>query len=418
MVPVLDLEFVRQNFQAFTSEQYPSDTFFENAGGSYACKQVVDKLTYCYNNTKVQPYGFYKASKTLGEMMDHSRQRWAQALGVQTDQILFGPSTSMNTYVIAQAFAQTFIPGDEVIITNQDHEANSGAIRRAAEAQSCSVRVWQVNPETGLLDIADLVELINDRTKVLCFAHCSNIIGVENDVKAITALARAAGVRTVVDGVSFAPHGFSNIRELGADIYLFSLYKTYSVHQGLIVAQNNVLDDIPHQGHWFNSKFDAKHLTPAGPDHVQEAASCAVLDYVEASAKHHEISFDSLASAVKQTNEQWQRQESAQLTQVAQAIEANGRIHPIGPLSHPTGLHRCPTVAFVVENRKSAEVAAEMVSKGIQCGAGHFYAKNLLNAVRVNGEQIDSDDGVVRTSWVHYTSQSDIDRLCEVLEQL
>lgn len=418
MAAPLDLDFVRSNFPAFSRLEFQSDAFFENAGGSYACRHTVENLTRYYETMKVQPYGRYDSSAAAGQQMDLSRQRWAQALGVETDEVLFGPSTSMNTYVIASAWAQVLIPGDEVIITNQDHEANSGAMRRGAQSSGAKVRIWQVDPVTGLLNIDDLKELLNDRTKVVCFAHCSNIVGVENDVRTITKLAHAVGARTIVDGVSFAPHGFADIADLGADIYLFSLYKTYSVHQGLIVARNGVLDELPHQGHWFNSKYAAKHLTPAGPDHAQEASAGAVLDYVEDSAQHHGLDPVDLRDAVEKTTEQWQYQESKQLEQVAAVIEANVRISTIGPLQHPSGLHRCPTLAFVVRDRTSAEVAAELVSKGIQCGSGHFYAKNLLDAIRIDSKPIDSDDGVVRCSWVHYTSQADIDRLCEKLAEL
>lgn len=411
----LDIDFVRAQFPAFSASKFSSDAFFENAGGSYACGATIDALCDYYVNTKVQPYHLYESATHAGSQMDHSRRRWAQALGVQTDEVLFGPSTSINTYVIAQAFGQILKPGDEVIVTNQDHEANSGSMRRFAERAGATVRLWQINPDTALLELDALEELLNENTKVVCFPHCSNIVGVENDVKAIVAAAHRVGARTVVDGVSFAPHGFSNVADLGADIYLFSLYKTFSVHQGLIVARNGVLDVLPHQGHWFNAAFAAKHLTPAGPDHAQEAAAGAVLDYVEASAKHHGLQVAGLADAVAQSAKQWQAREDSQVAHVANALRDKAAISVIGPLEHPGGGHRCPTIAFVVKNKTSTEAARELIGKGIQCGCGHFYAKNLLDAVRVEGQPIDSDEGVVRLSWVHYTSDTDIDRLVEAI---
>ncbi|MCP5117923.1 MAG: aminotransferase class V-fold PLP-dependent enzyme, partial [bacterium] len=127
-LPELDTAFVRSHFPAFDLPEVKGWRFFENAGGSYACRQTIDALTNYYTATKVQPYGRYPASVAAGEQMDRSHDRWASALGVAVDEVHFGPSTSMNTYVLARAFADTLGPGDEVIVTNQDHEANTGAV--------------------------------------------------------------------------------------------------------------------------------------------------------------------------------------------------------------------------------------------------------------------------------------------------
>ena len=122
--------------------------------------------------------------------MDHSYARWAQALGVSDTEIVFGPSTSMNTYVLAKAFGETLQPGDEVIVTNQDHEANTGATRRMVDAAGATLREWKVDATTGELHIADLENLLSSATKLVAFPHCSNIVGAENNVAEICALAK------------------------------------------------------------------------------------------------------------------------------------------------------------------------------------------------------------------------------------
>ena len=139
---MLDLELVRSHFPAFDNGKEPR--FFENAGGSFACRQTVDALYRFYTETKVQPYAAYPESATAGELMDYAHARWAQALGVSDTEIVFGPSTSMNTYVLAKAFGETLQPGDEVIVTNQDHEANTGATRRMVDAAGATLREWKV----------------------------------------------------------------------------------------------------------------------------------------------------------------------------------------------------------------------------------------------------------------------------------
>jgi selenocysteine lyase/cysteine desulfurase len=409
----LDTEFVRSRFPAFSSGSLADWRFFENAGGSYACGHTIDALTRYYIETKVQPYGAYPASATAGAQMDRSHARWAEALGVERAEVHFGPSSSMNTYVLAQAISRTLRPGDEVVVTNQDHEANTGAIRRAAQSAGATTVEWQVDPDSGLLDQEGLGALLSSRTRVVTFPHASNIVGQENDVQLLTAMAHEAGARVIVDGVSFAPHTFPNLDELNPDVYLFSLYKTYSVHQGLMVVRNGWIDELPNQGHFFNESLPDKRLTPAGPDHGQIAAAGAVLDYVEELAAHHSTQEMSLREATDYVSALWRRHETALLEPMLERLRADTRLRVLGPDTTDAvpGLHRCPTVAIVPIDRQPADVAASLVAAGIMPGVGHFYAKRLVEALG-----IDSDFGTVRLSFVHYTSMADVERMGDALE--
>src|SRR5690242_6681038 len=236
MSQTLDLDFVRSQFPAFAQPSLADKAFFENAGGSYPCEQVVSRLHEYYLRLKVQPYYAWDASTEAGEWMDASRIELARYLGVSSDEVHFGPSTSQNTYVLAQAFAKLLKPGDEVIVTDQDHEANTGVWRRL-QSQGMVIKDWRVDPSTGALDVSRLEKLFTERTRLLAFPHASNVVAHINPVAQICAKARAAGVTTVVDGVSWAPHGLPDVQELGADVYLFSLYKTYGTHQGLMVTR-------------------------------------------------------------------------------------------------------------------------------------------------------------------------------------
>ncbi|HEX5784237.1 MAG TPA: aminotransferase class V-fold PLP-dependent enzyme, partial [Burkholderiaceae bacterium] len=148
MTVTLDTEFVRQQFPAFQEPSLAGQAFFDNAGGSYACQQVINRLTRYYRETKLQPYGVHPASQAAGQAMDSAHERLAAYLGVRPEEVHLGPSTSQNTYVLAQAFAQRLQPGDEIIVTNQDHEANSGVWRRLAR-QGIVVKEWTMDPTTG-----------------------------------------------------------------------------------------------------------------------------------------------------------------------------------------------------------------------------------------------------------------------------
>ncbi|HYC08605.1 MAG TPA: aminotransferase class V-fold PLP-dependent enzyme, partial [Steroidobacteraceae bacterium] len=282
----LDLGFVRRQFPAFAEPSLARQAFFENAGGSYPCAPVVNRLTEYYRRLKVQPYYAFPASTEAGEWMDAARERLAEYLGVSAPEVHFGPSTSQNTYVLAQAFRALLQPGDEIIVTNQDHEANSGSWRRLA-AHGVVVREWRVDPQSGVLDEGQLERLLSERTRLLTFPHASNVVAHINPVSRIAARARRAGIITVVDGVAWAPHGLPDVAKLGVDVYLFSLYKTYGPHQGLMVVRSELLERLANQGHYFNEADGAKRLVPAGPDHAQVAAARGIAEYFDALDAHH-----------------------------------------------------------------------------------------------------------------------------------
>ena len=266
-----DLAFVRRQFPAFGEPSLQGFAHFENAGGSYACRQAIDRLDRFYRETKVQPYYAFEPSRRGGELMDRAKQRMAAWLNVGADELHFGPSTSANSYVLAQALRQHLEPGDEVIVTNQDHEANVGAWRRLADS-GITVREWRVDPETGELAPADLEALLGERTRAVAFTHCSNVVASINPVRELCDRIRAAGAIAIVDGVSFAPHGLPDIPELGADVYFFSLYKVYGPHLGVMVLRRELNRDLPYQGHFFNEGKPGYRFTPAGPDHAAAQA--------------------------------------------------------------------------------------------------------------------------------------------------
>jgi len=404
----LDTEFVRSQFPAFAEPVLQGQAFFENAGGSYTCGAVIDRLTRFYTQRKVQPYAPYAASTLGGEEMDEARSRMAAILGVDGDELSFGPSTTQNTYVLAQAFGQMMQPGEAIIVTNQDHEANTGPWRRLAD-RGIEVREWGIDPETGHLNPADLEDLLDEKVRLVCFPHCSNVVGEINPVTEITALAHAAGAFVCVDGVSYAPHGFVDVGALGPDIYLFSAYKTYGPHQGLMVIRRALGELLPNQGHYFNADTLYKRFTPAGPDHAQIAACAGMADYIDALYAHHGGGNVNAAARGTAVHDLMRNHETQLLQQLLDAVKDRNSVRLIGP--QDAGL-RAPTVALAL-NRPGLDVARDLADKGIMAGGGDFYAVRALKAMGVDVEK-----GVLRLSFTHYTSQDEIDQLLNALDDV
>ncbi|MBO9476980.1 aminotransferase class V-fold PLP-dependent enzyme [Shimia sp. R11_0] len=403
---MLDMDFVRGMFPAFSEPSLEGQAFFENAGGSYTCAPVIDRLTRYYKERKVQPYAPYAASQLAGAEMDEARARLAALMGVAPQDVSFGPSTTQNTYVLAQAFRQWMDPGDAIIVTNQDHEANSGPWRRLAE-DGIEVREWQIDPETGHLDVEALNTLLDDRVRLVCFPHCSNVVGEINPVAKITAAAHAAGAFVCVDGVSYAPHGLPDLGALGADIYLFSAYKTYGPHQGIMVMRRNLAELLPNQGHYFNAGTPFKRFTPAGPDHAQVAACAGMADYIEDLARHHGLASNDPVGMGTAVHDLMRAHETELLQPVLDFARTRNSVRLLGPSD---ASERAPTVALAT-NVPGAALAEKLASHGIMAGGGDFYAIRALK-----GMNVDPDKGVLRLSFVHYTTQDEIDKLLTALD--
>jgi len=402
----LDMTWVRSRFPAFTAAPLRGQAFFENAGGSYTCQPVIDRLTRFYHERKVQPYAPYAAAQLGGAEMDEARQRLAQMLGVATHELSFGPSTTQNTYVLANAVRRWIKPGQSIIVTNQDHEANSGPWRRLAD-EGISIREWQIDPTTGSLLIDDLAAMLDENTALVCFPHCSNVVGEINDVAAITALAQSAGARVCVDGVSYAPHGLPDVGAMGCDAYVFSAYKTFGPHQGILVIREEWGMDLPNQGHHFNGDVLYKRFTPAGPDHAQIAASAGMADYFEAMSAHH--GGGAGHAAARHSHDLMRAQETAVMQPLLDYLAAKNTVRLLGPRDAEA---RAPTIAVELAG-PGEDAARALAAHGIMAGGGNFYAQRPLQALG-----IDTDKGVLRLSFVHYTTGQEVERLISALDQV
>lgn len=403
----IDLSFIRNQFPAFSEPSLEGQSFFDNAGGSYACQDVIDNMNRFYRQNKMQPYGAHPASRQGGEEMDHSHSEIAAYLGVSPEEVHLGPSSSQNIYVLAEAFANRLEAGDEIVVTNQDHEANNGVWRRLAK-RGIVIKEWQVNPNTGSLERSGLEALLSPRTKVVAFTHCSNILGEINPVREICEIVHATGAVAVVDGVSYAGHGFPDVNELGADIYLFSLYKTFGPHLGAMVIRRPLMDFLGNQAHYFNSAYLAKWFVPAGPDHAQVAAASGVTAYFDKVHAHHFPGAESSARAAN-IRKLFKDAEAALLPQLLDFCANDPRVRLLGPVDTK---NKAATVSLQTLKATPREVSERLAKKGIIAGASHFYAVRLLEALGVN-----PDDGVLRLSFVHYATPEELQQLIRALDE-
>ncbi len=407
----LDIDYVRSQFPAFKDPLSKDWSFFENAGGSYVPKNVIDKLTEFMTATKVQPYAEYPMSKIAGNNMDKATELFAKMINAKNNEILIGGSTSINLYVLSNALKKYLSPGDEVIVTNQDHEANISPWRRLSE-NGAKIVEWKFNLSNHELEISELEKLITSKTKILAVTHCSNIVGSINNLKKISDLAHKNNIIVIGDGVSYAPHGFPNVKELDVDFYTFSLYKTYGPHLALLYGKEEILIDLPNQNHEFLKNQYPYTINPGGPNHEELVSLIGIYEYYENLYKHH---FDDtnlgILQKIDKINNLISNHEEIIANPILDYINKREDLRLIGK-STIENKNRAPTISFTSKKKSSKEISNFLIKNKIATRNDNFYAWRCLNHLG-----IDNDDGVVRISLVHYNTKKETEKLIKVLEQ-
>ncbi len=408
----LDIDYVRSQFPAFEDELAKDWSFFENAGGSYVPKNVIDKLKEFMTSTKVQPYAEYPMSKIAGENMDKATDLFAKMINSKKNEILIGGSTSINLYVLSNALKKYINPGDEVIVTNQDHEANISPWRRYSE-NGAKIIEWQFNLKSHELEISKLKELINSKTKILAVTHCSNIVGSVNNLKEICEIAHENNIIVIGDGVSYAPHGFPDVKELGVDFYTFSLYKTYGPHLALLYGKEEILRELPNQNHEFLNGQYPYTINPGGPNHEELVSLIGIHEYFDNLYNHH-FKNDNLdiLKRIKKINNLISIHEETIANPILDYISSRDDFKLIGK-NRITNKDRAPTISFISNKKTSKEISQLMVKEKIATRNDNFYAWRCLKYL-----DIDPNDGVVRLSMTHYNSYKDTENVLSALEKI
>jgi cysteine desulfurase family protein (TIGR01976 family) len=410
---LLDLEFIRSQYPVFAEPETARWAMFENAGGSYVPQQVIDRLTQFFRYAKVQPYGMFDSSVAAGEAMDAGYACVADLINAAPDELTLGPSTTMNAYVLAQAFRSSLKPGDEIVVTNQDHEANIGCWRRLA-ADGAVIKEWQIDPQTGELSVEDLKRLVGERTRLVCFTLCSNIVGSMHDVAAVCDIAHRAGALAIGDGVSFAPHRVIDAGASGLDVYLFSTYKTFGTHVGVMWVRPSVFETLACQGHFFNDDKPRYRMNPTGPLHAEIAALAGIGAYIDAVYAHHfgDVAVDAHQKAVR-VFDLFADYEAKLANRVLDVLRQMPGARIIGRDTAEPG-RRAATISVVPDQMKPSEVVRQLVGRQLSVRNGHFYAYRCVKALGIE----DPEEGVIRISIVHYNSEEEVERLAEGLKGL
>lgn len=422
----LDVTFVRAQFpslQASGNAPAPAG-FFENAGGSFAPQAVIDRWVDYMKYYKAQPYGPYPAALRGAELIEQATIRMAEFIGADADEVVLGHSTTLNLAMLALALRPGLQAGDEIIVSQQDHESNVSPWRKLAEF-GVVIREWPLDPVTGLLSLETLAEMLNGKTRWVCFPHSSNIVGAVNDVAAAVQLAHAAGARVLVDGVSYAPHHAVDVKALGVDAYACSLYKIFGPHLGLLYVRRELHDALANQSLEFLPALYRKFTQPGAPNalrvklnpglvnHEEAVAALGIADYFDALYAHHfQAEQPAFGQRVKAVFGLIQQHEAELSRAWMEYVNARPQLGLIGPAIHNTE-QRSPTWSLRVEGYEPLAVGRALGERGFATQAGSFYAWRCLQALG-----IDPARGVLRISAAHFNTVEEITALGTALDEL
>ncbi|MBF9057962.1 cysteine desulfurase-like protein [Rhodobacterales bacterium HKCCSP123] len=404
----LDLEFVRGNFPALGRGQ----VFLDNAGGSQVARQTADRLAEYLFTANVQLGASYAASAQAGAMVQRGREALATLLNAaRPEEVVMGATSTQLFDQLARALVQTWAPGDEVIVTNFDHEAHIGPWRKL-EAQGIVIREWRLPAGSHDPDLEDLQALLSERTRLVAVTHASNIFGTIMPIRRIADRVHAAGALLSVDGVAFAPHRAVDVQALGADFYGFSVYKTYGPHFAALYGRYAQLLAAGNINHSFFPGDNVPQKMEPGNASYELAYSCiGIVDYLEALARAHGANVAG-REAVEAAFRLISAHEETLARRLLDYLSARPDVTIIGSPSADAAL-RVPTISFTIEGTSSREVVEAVDPTGIGIRFGDFYSRRLIEDLGLADR-----DGVIRVSAVHYNTVGEIDRLIARLEEI
>ena len=409
MADRLDIDFVRAQFPQLADGW----GYFDNAGGTLVPKQFIARMTDYLTTSRVQPNGTYGPSAKATERLTEAKRAMAALINATPEEIVLGHSTTNNVFVLANAFRSRLKPGDEVIVTNLDHESNNGAWRRLAD-MGVVIKEWRMRPETADLELDDLKALLTDKTKLVCATNCSNVTGSENDAAAIAKLAHGAGALVCIDGVAHAPHRRIDVRATNVDFYLCSLYKIFGPHHGLMYVKREHMLSLKGQNHFFIAEDNLPlKMNVGGYDYETVASATGIADYFQALHAHHFPGANRpFGEQLDRVYDLMARHEEAVSKPLADFLSTHKRVKLVGRKSADRAL-RAPTFSFVVEGKNSGDVTKALDAQKLGLRHGTFYAHRAVDSLGYLPR-----GGVVRASLVHYNSAEDIRRLVDALDRV
>lgn len=404
----LDIDYVRSQFPALSSGY----AYLDNAGGSAVLKPVAERITDYLLNSAVQLGASYSESVEAGARVMAARESVAQLINARyPEECVMGGSTTHLLQILCRAIAPSIQPGDEIVVTNCDHEANIGPWVRLCEERGATLRVWEVNPDSLDLELNDLDGLLSEKTRYVAMTHASNILGSVNPVAEVARKVHAVGGKLCVDAVAYAPHRLVDVQASGADYYVFSFYKTFGPHFAVLWGKREALLELPSLNHFFiGQEVIPYKLQPGNLNYELSYGCIGISDYLIDIGQRLGAS-GTPRQLMQAAFDAFEVQEDLLAETLLAFLRETPGVRIIGK-SRVTGGDRVPTISFVVDGVQSEDIVRRVDNHRMGIRFGDFYARRLIEQLGLTRH-----GGVVRVSIAHYNSVDELNRLVEHLAQ-
>ncbi len=382
----LDVAAVRARFSALQRDL----VFFDGPGGTQVPDEVIEAVADYYRTSNANTSGPYETSRRTEELDDRARRTAGRFLGCAADEVTFGPNMTTLSFALSRTVGRRFRPGDEILVTRLDHDANVAPWLELADDHDLTVRFVDIGEDTAL-DLDDLAAKLSDRTRVVAFPVASNAVGTLTDVRRVADLAHEAGALAWADAVHYGPHGPIDVAAFGVDVLICSPYKFFGPHLGVAFVRRELAETWRPYKVRPASNDPGKRFETGTQPYELLAGLVAAVEYLES------LGWDDIV--------RWERDLGSRFLEgLPDSISLHGL---------PTMDGRVPTFAFSVDGLSAEEAAARLGERGFAVWHGNYYALEVMRRLG-----LEDDGGAVRVGFVHYNTTDEVDRLLDELARL
>ena len=425
--PILTTEEIRKQFPATERRHndYPV-AYFDAPGGTQTPQAVVDAVADYLLNHNANTHWEYPTSHETDSIILSARDTFADFLNATTDEIVFGPNTTTMIYHLSRALGRTMGPGDEVVITELEHHANVAPWEALVVERGVTLRVAQMDPETGQVDWNDFERLVTKNTKIVAFGAGCNALGTVNNFRGAVELGHSVGALALVDAVHYAPYFLCDVKEMDCDFLTCSAYKFYGPHCSVFYGKKDLLESIDFPKLQPAPDAPPERVEMGTQNHEGIAGAAAAVNFYASLAGYGGASNSKRVStrsgsdgidhltltrreALVHSFAGLRAHSAPQVVRLWEVLSSINGVRLFGPPPH---VARTPTVSFIVKNVASTEVARRLAERGLFVSHGDFYAQTVVDRLGLQPE------GLVRVGCACYTSEEEIERLIEGVSQL
>ena len=409
----LDLTRVRSQFPSLsqTVAGQPA-VFLDGPGGTQVPQRVIDAISDYLKNSNANTCGAYATSRRTDAVIAGARAAMADFFGCDPDEVVFGPNMTTLTFALSRSLGRELGPGDEILLTHLDHDANISPWR-ALEERGVTIRFVDVNQEDCTLNMADLAQKLNSRTRVVAVGYASNAVGTINDVREIVRLAHQKGALAYIDAVHYAPHGPIDVRALDCDFLVCSSYKFFGPHMGILYGKREHLQRLQPYKLRANTNAVPNRWEWGTLNHECIAGIAACVEYLADLGRQVDPSVSTRRAALLAAYSAIQQHERGLVEMLIGGLLALPGLKFYGISDVAKLDRRCPTVAVRITGHTPLDLATRLGERGIFTWDGNYYALNLTERL-----DVEKDGGFLRIGLAHYNTAAEVQRLLQGLREI